>query len=55
MAGKAHFAFEIRVPLKKEVKDSVGLISDNTANMLSVCTLVEKNILYPCQSVLRPL
>jgi hypothetical protein len=48
MACKTNFAFEIGVPLNEKVEDSVRFISDNAANVLSICTLVEKNILCTC-------
>lgn len=48
MTGKTNFALEIRVSLQKELIDSVRLVSDNAANMFSICTLVEKNILNVC-------
>lgn len=45
MTCETNFTLEIGVSFKKEFEDSVRLISDNAANMFSVCTLVEKNIL----------
>jgi hypothetical protein len=49
MARETDFALEIGVPSKEEFIDSVRLIRNNAANVLSICTLIQKNILYSCQ------
>jgi hypothetical protein len=49
MARETHFASEIGVSLKEKIIDSVRFVSNNSTDVLPVCTLIKKYILYSRQ------